>query len=214
MFDLDESIITIFRQYYPLVDHRLLDPLELASMIDTMFDSERLKYGDSDDDCEDNSIVDKNYSLASEHIPEMIDSGDLVSIKGRLNGLHVNILFDSGCQTTSTYSSIVKAANIIDLLDKSAHTYCMGINGRIKTLGMIWYINLDLETGISSGDYISVPTKLSILDDIIDGSELDSELESETKIQLLIGTDFMKAHDVIINFKKRLITINGSEIMY
>ncbi len=130
----------------------------------------------------------------------MIESGDVVSIKGKLNNVDVNILFDSGCQTSSTFSSIVARANLENIIDKKAKTYCMSMTGKTETCGMIWCTELELE------NYISVPIKLSILE--------DPETESNNRIDILIGTDFMKTHNVIINFSKKIIIINNVEINY
>jgi len=205
MSELDISIITIFKQYYPNIDHTTIERNTLANMIDEMFEIEKSKYSDSesDSDQEPDPVVEENYSKATELIPEMIESGDVVSIKGKLNNVDVNILFDSGCQTSSTFSSIVARANLENIIDKKAKTYCMSMTGKTETLGMIWCTELELE------NYISVPIKLSILED-----PKDPETESNNKIDILIGTDFMKTHNVIINFSKKKIMINDVEINY
>ena len=192
MSELDISIITIFKQYYPNIDHTTIERNTLATMIDEMFEIEKSKYSDSDTESEPDPVIEENYLKATELIPEMIESGDVVSIKGRLNNVDVNILFDSGCQTSSTFSSIIDKANLIDIVDKKAKTYCMSMTGKTETCGMIWITDLELQT---LENYISVPIKLSILE--------DPEIESNNKIDILIGTDFMKTHNVIINFSKK-----------
>ena len=203
MSELDISIITIFKQYYPNIDHTTIERNTLATMIDEMFEIEKSKYSDSESESELDPVIEENYLKATELIPEMIESGDIVSIKGRLNNVDVNILFDSGCQTSSTFSSIIDKANLRDIVDKKAKTYCMSMTGKTETCGMIWITDLELQT---SENYISVPIKLSILE--------DPEIESNNKIDILIGTDFMKTHNVIINFSKKIIIINDIEITY
>ena len=208
MSELDISIITIFKQYYPNIDHTTIERNTLANMIDEMFEIEKSKYSDSESesDQEQDPVIEENYSKATELIPEMIESGDVVSIKGKLNNVDVNILFDSGCQTSSTFSSIIAKANLENIIDKKAKTYCMSMTGKTETCGMIWCTDLELET---YKNYISVPIKLSILED-----PEDPEIESNNKIDILIGTDFMKTHNVIINFSKKIIIINDVEINY
>jgi len=219
MSELDISIINIFKQYYPNVDHTTIEADTLANMIDEMFEIEKTKYSDSESDSESvnsDPEIEENYSKATELIPEMIESGDIVTIKGRLNNIDVTILFDSGCQTSSTFSSIVEKANLEHIVDKKAKTYCMGINGRTDTIGMIWCTELELETEEESGNYLRVPIKLSILDDIKnkEDEDLAMETESNNKIDILLGTDFMKTHNVIINFSKKLVIINDVVIKY
>jgi hypothetical protein len=197
MSELDISIITIFNQYYPDIDHTTIERNTLANMIDEMFEIEKSKYSDSESESESDPVVEENYSKATELIPEMIESGDVVSIKGKLNNVDVNILFDSGCQTSSTFSSIISKANLENIIDKKAKTYCMSMTGKTETLGMIWCTDLELE------NYISLPIKLSILED-----SKDPETESNNKIDILLGTDFMKTHNIIINFSKKIIIVN------
>ena len=133
MSELDISIITIFKQYYPNIDHTTIERNTLATMIDEMFEIEKSKYSESDSESEPDPVIEENYLKATELIPEMIESGDIISIKGRLNNVDVNILFDSGCQTSSTFSSIIDKANLKDIVDKKAKTYCMSMSGKTET---------------------------------------------------------------------------------
>ncbi len=50
MSELDISIITIFKQYYPNIDHTTIERNTLANMIDEMFEIEKSKYSDSESD--------------------------------------------------------------------------------------------------------------------------------------------------------------------
>lgn len=245
--DLDQSILTLFNQYYPYIDHTILEKNVLAMLIENMFAIEKAKYSESESESdseldseleleleleseselelepesgsESESIIEENYLKANEIIPGMIESGDLVSVRGRLNQIPVNILFDSGCQTSTTFTSIVKKADLESLVDKKATTYCNGLGGPTKTYGMIWCVDLELETEIETDNYISVPIKLSILDDSKnkkDNSDSNSDYEFDNKnpINVLIGTDFMKSSNVIIDFSKKLITLNDIELSY
>jgi hypothetical protein len=227
MSKLDISIVTIFKQYYPFIDYTTLDNNILAMLIENMFLMERDKYSLSDSDEEINDsvsdksvsddedmVIEENYSKANELIPDMIESGDLINIRGKLNDIPVNILFDSGCQTSTSFTSIIKKANLEYLVDKKAITYCNNIDGVTNTCGMIWLTELELE--INKDNYITVPIKLSILDDSknIKQEDLDDEFDTTNKIDILLGTDFMKSNNVTINFNKQIITLNEHEITY
>lgn len=217
MSELDISIVTLFKQYYPNIDHTLLDNNVLAILIENMFEVEKSKYSDSESekesddesDNENNAVIDENYMVATNLIPNMIDSGDMVMVKGLLNKIPVNILFDSGCQTSTTFTSIVTKANLVHLVDLKSKTYCNGINGVTKTHGMIWCTQLELKTSNDYDNYISVPIKLSILDDTKDNKHNDTN-----SVDILIGTDFMKASNVMINFSKNIITLNDFVLNY
>ena len=231
MSKLDISIVTIFKQYYPFIDHTTLDNNILAMLIENMFLMEKDKYSlsDSDEECneenndsdsdneesdDEDMVVEENYSKANELIPDMIESGDLINVRGKLNDIPVNILFDSGCQTSTSFTSIIKKANLEYLIDKKAITYCNNIDGVTNTCGMIWLTELELE--INKDNYITVPIKLSILDDSknIKQEDSDDEFDTTNKIDILLGTDFMKSNNVTINFNKQIITLNEHEIIY
>jgi hypothetical protein len=217
MSELDISIVTIFKQYYPIIDHTTLDNNILAMLIENMFAIEKTKYldmdtDDSDMDDSDDEVVEENYSKANELIPDMIESGDLINVRGKLNDIPVNILFDSGCQTSTSFTSIIKKANLEYLIDKKAITYCNNIDGVTNTCGMIWLTELELE--INKDKYITVPIKLSILDDSKNIKQEDNEFDTTNKIDILLGTDFMKSNNVTINFNKQIITLNEHEIIY
>jgi hypothetical protein len=231
MSELDISIVIIFKQYYPFIDHTTLDNNILAMLIENMFLMEKDKYSLSDSDEEYNEenndlvsdneesdnedmVVEENYSKANELIPDMIESGDLINVRGKLNDIPVNILFDSGCQTSTSFTSIIKKANLEHLIDKKAITYCNNIDGVTNTCGMIWLTELELE--INEDNYITVPIKLSILDDSknIKQEDSDDEFDTTNKIDILLGTDFMKSNNVTIKNKKKIITLNEHKITY
>ena len=60
MSELDISIVTIFKQYYPFIDHTTLDNNILAMLIENMFLMEKDKYSLSDSDEEINDSESDN----------------------------------------------------------------------------------------------------------------------------------------------------------
>ena len=85
---------------------------------------------------------------------------------------------------------------------------------------MIWFTELEFETENLTDNYIKFPIKLSILDDSKNkkqeksDSDSDYEFVNKNPIDILIGTDFMKSTNVMINFNKKIITLNDVEIIY
>ncbi len=215
MSDLDISIVNLFKQYYPSIDHTTLDNGILAILIENMFEVEKSKYSDldtesdteSDSDSTPDPVIEENYAVANQLIPNQIDSGDMICVQGRINRVPVNVLFDSGCQTSTTFVSTVNKTGLEHLVDKKSRTYCNGINGVTKTYGMIWCTQLELKSNPESDNYTSVPIKLSVL--------ADAKTEDEpNQVDILIGTDFMKATNTIMNFSKKTIELNGLELQY
>ncbi len=221
MSELDISIVNLFKQYYPKVDHTLLDNNVLAILIESMFEIEKTKYSDTDSninsdtdsEIELNPIIEENYIVATKLIPNQIESGDIICVKGRINQVSLNILFDSGCQTSTVFESVVKKIGLEYLVDTNAKTYCNGINGITKTCGMVWCTQLELKINTESDNYISVPIKLSVIPDTKNHTNITTDLNHES-VDILIGTDFMKASACIINFSKKTIEINQVQLKY
>lgn len=217
MSELDISIVNLFKQYYPSIDHETLDNHILVMLIENMFEVEKSKYSDTDSDSDTNSdsdsdstpdpVIEENYAVATQLIPNQIESGDMICVQGLINQIPVNVLFDSGCQTSTIFVSTVKKTGLEHLVDKKSRTYCNGINGVTKTYGMIWCTQLKLKTNAKSDNYTSVPIKLSVISDV----KKDNE---PNQVDILIGTDFMKATNTIINFSKKTICVNGVELHY
>jgi hypothetical protein len=219
MSDLNISIVNLFKQYYPSIDHTTLDNGILAILIENMFEVEKSKYSDtesdtnsdieSDSDSTLDPVIEENYAIATQLIPNQIDSGDMICVQGRINQVPVNVLFDSGCQTSTTFVSTVKKSGLEHLVDKKSRTYCNGINGITQTYGMIWCTQLELKANNETDNYISVPIKLSVLTD----NKYQSESNTNS-IDILIGTDFMKATNTIINFSKNTIILKEFELKF
>jgi hypothetical protein len=213
MSDLHESIVTLFKIHYPNVDHLTLDRDVLVTMIEKMLAADNEKFGD---EIESDKVIDENYQQAHELIPNMLVQPELIYSKGRLNKVPVNILFDSGCQVSSTFMSVIQDANLEYLVDKKARTYCKGVNGVSITYGTLWFTKLELE--ISTDNFVSLPIKLSVCKDEEDVTEEDNEEEQDdnddevfgTTPDILLGLDFMETYGAIMDFnKKQIILKNG-----
>ena len=218
MADLDESIITLFKIHYPDIDPFILEKDILVNMIENMFAIDNEKFAK---EIMADNLIDDNYERANDLIPEMLVQSDLIYLKGRLNGLPVNILFDSGCQVSTTFKSIIQKTELEYLVDKKAKTYCAGVSGIVETFGTLWFTELEIE--VKTDEFISTPIKLSICDDddkkkqIDENDEIDENekfIKKEGKSpDILLGIDFMKAYKVIINFNKNTIIFNNDIVI-
>ena len=232
------SIIFIFHKHYPELNPSEIDKDLFVDMMTNILAIEQEKIDkeednetededdkDKDKDDEDESFeskeIEQNYLMANETIPEMFVSNDLIYLKGRLNKTDINILLDSGCQTSTAFKSSTDRANLDYIIDKKACTICQGVGGLTKTYGMLWFTELEIET--EPGKFVTIPIKLSIVDNTIknnlddelnniklDQDELIELVEQKGKLDILLGIDFMKAFKAIVNFNKKTITLNDS----
>lgn len=176
---------------------------------------------ESDNESEDKSnnldkeevdeLILQNYLLANELIPEMFVPSDLIHLKGRLNGVPINIIVDSGAQGSVSFKSVIDRAGLDYLVDKKSTHYTIGVNDIKKSYGMIWYIDLELE--IKNNQYASIPIALDITDDTnikIKEQDLKIKTSNPNPMDMLLGINFLKAYKANINFSKRTITLNDS----
>ncbi len=216
MIKIHESIITLFKIHYPDVNPYNLDKDLLVDMIQNMMEADKEKFAE---EIKSDELIDDNYEQAHELIPEMLIQSDLIYLNGKLNGLPVNILFDSGCQVSTSFKSIIQKAELEHLVDKKARTYCSGVTGITETFGTLWFTELELE--VSPDKFISIPIKLSICNDDEKNNKINEICEKEKickknskTTDVLFGIDFMKAYKALVDFNKKTITLNNDIIIH
>ncbi len=229
---LHPSIIYLFNRHYPELNPVEIDKDLFVDMMTNILALEQAKIDKEEADEKDNEkeeafeskVIEQNYLMANEIIPEMFVSNDLIYLKGKLNKTDVNILVDSGCQTSTVFKSTTDRANLDYIIDKKACTICQGVGGLTKTYGMLWFTELEIET--ESDKFVTIPIKLSVVDNTkkndleqeldnikLEQNELIELVEEKSKLDLLLGIDFMKAYKGIINFNKKTITLNDSIVI-
>jgi hypothetical protein len=228
------SIIFLFNKHYPELNPIEIDKDLFVDMMTNILALEQAKIDKEEANQKDNEkedafeskVIEQNYLMANEIIPEMFVSNDLIYLKGRLNKIDVNILIDSGCQTSTIFKSTTDRANLDYIIDKKACTICQGVGGLTKTYGMLWFTELEIETESESDKFVTVPIKLSVVDNTkkndleqeldnikMEQDELIELVEEKNKLDLLLGIDFMKAYKAIVNFNKKIITLNDSIVI-
>lgn len=237
--DLHTSIKILFNKHYPGMDLNTLDSDLLSDMIEGIIKFEKERLGITDDDINqtkkqidedldktenkseyfENSLIEQNYLLSNDLIPEMLVPSDLIYLNGKLNGCPIHILLDSGCQTTTAFKSTTDKAKLDYIIDKKSSTFCRGVGGLTKTYGMLWYTELEIET--NPGKYVNIPIKLSVVDDTQKNNleneikDLDSVelIEQKNKPEILLGIDFMKTYKAIIDYNRKILTLNDSIVI-
>ncbi len=222
----DENMIKVFKKFYPDIPVESLDEDLFVDMLEGIY-HELVSSGQLTPKPKKTNLIEKNFIKANNLIPEMIVPTDLIYLKGKLGRTTVNILFDSGAQSSTTFKSITDKAGLDDMIDKEAKSYTIGVNNVSISYGTIRYTDLELE--IEKDKYVNIPISLNVDDDTemnkkleeltkddhIHGNDIDSSIckkkESyEQKIDILLGINFMKAYKVKIDFSKRTIILNDS----
>lgn len=218
----DENMIKLFKNFYPDIPVEGLEDELFEDMLGGIY-NQIITSGKFNIEPGGVNLIEKNFIKANNLIPEMIVPTDLIYLKGRLGGTPVNILFDSGAQSSTTFKSITDKAGLDHIIDKDAKSYTIGVNNVSINYGTIWYTDLELE--IEKDKYVNIPISLNVDDDTEINKKLeeikkdddtnndnntDSKESYERKTDILLGINFMKAYKVIIDFSKRTIILNDS----
>jgi maltodextrin utilization protein YvdJ len=91
-------------------------------------------------------LIDENYIMANDQIPEMLNSCNLILLNGKLSGKNVNIMVDTGAQMCVINKSLISKCNIDYMVDKKNQINVQGANSTAPTFGTLWYVEIELET--------------------------------------------------------------------
>ncbi len=245
MSTINDTTTQLFKKYYPDMEINSIDKELLSDMLFGIFQEIKLSsiqknlnesiikevdqennidYELENDEDEKkniiktNELIEENFLLANNLIPEMIVPTELIHLKGKIAGLPINILLDTGAQSSTTFKSVTDKANIDYLIDKQSKSYTVGVNNISLSYGTLWYIELELE--INQERYVSVPISLNIDDDTEKNKKIkeineehEIKIDLDKKIDMLLGINFLKAYKAKIDFSRRTITLNDSIII-
>ncbi len=178
-------------------------------------------------------IINENYLIANEVIPEMSIPESVIIFKGRVGKVSTKLLVDTGAQNCIVFKSIVEkwGCDYVALIDRKTTTLCQGVSGLSKTFGKIWFVEIEIDTG--NNKWVSIPISLDVIDDsetiatrkiikdknkhITDflnyqcyGKEVnENNSESDEEIDLILGMTFLKSYKANIDFNSNCVTLNG-----
>lgn len=184
-------------------------------------------------------IIDENYDMANQIIPEMFVPSNLIYLKGKINNIPINIMIDTGASCCFTYKSVVDRCGIDYLIDKSSKKMIQGVHVTKQSLGMIWFLDIELCTDLTN--YVSIPIMVDVNDDteqikadnlvkekvkkikeIVGTNDKIFELEkvnqmcedmkksiTDYKLELILGINFLKSYRANIDFGSMTMTLNN-----
>lgn len=197
--DISDTI-KLFKKYYPGLDPYDLDQDLLTDMISEILLNEQNSSNNNLNNS-NNNIIEKNYFKAKELTPFMLNNYKTINLKGKFQGLNIDILFDTGCARSITYKSIIDQVKLDYLIDKQNIFIAPSVNGVVKNYGTIWYTELEIE--ITTNNYVKFPIKLDIMDD------LEKNNYNNLNKKIILGIDFMRANNVIFDVNQKTISINN-----
>lgn len=243
------SLMNEFNKYYPNIDPNFIDDELFENMLENIVIENNNKINESyqtDIKHKQQNMINNNILMADELIPEMSIPTNLIYLKGRLNGVPINIMIDTGASCCFTYNSIIIKCGLEDLIDKSSKTMVRGAHSFQSTLGNIWFLEVELDISNGQEQYVSVPITVNISDDteiIKDETEINNEFvnkikkineivgknnnlfdinfvekeiekmknnNDKSKLDLILGINFLKSYRANIDFSTMTMTLNKS----
>jgi len=138
------------------------------------------------------NMIDDNYALAVNIIPESFVPTKMLYIKGKINSQELEIFVDTGAQVSIMSLALAKKLGIDYLIDHFCEGKLVGI-GVKEMVGKIHY------TDIQFGNF-NLPTGFTIIDD------------DNTKIML--GLNTMLSTGCVLDLKNKKMIFNGCEIKF
>lgn len=142
---------------------------------------------------EEEHVVNANYELANEHIPESLAPISMLYILGSINDIPVKMFVDTGAQVSIINESKIKELGIEHLVDKKCKGVVKGV-GESESRGRIHYLE------VTFGNY-QVPFGVTVLEKI----NLDD-------CDMLLGLDTLLSNGATIDLRNRKLNFGGFDV--
>lgn len=133
------------------------------------------------------------YEFALDNIPEMLFPSNLIKINGKINNQNIIIMIDTGASFSIISESTIERLNLNNVIDRKMTADLNGIGRDIST-GRIWYV------------------ELLINDNIYPLSLIASSMITDN-IDIILGINFLKSYNALIDFKNNKISLNDNIIL-
>ena len=142
-----------------------------------------------------------NFLLANQYIPEMSLETELIIINGKINDKKIKIMIDTGATVSTIFKSAIEKYNIEeDIIDKNNLTDFYDTHGINKTIGTIWFLEIELETNTG---HLILPTNVEIIND-----NQSDEFINYRDFDLILGINFLKYYRANIDFVSKMIILD------
>jgi DNA damage-inducible protein 1 len=138
------------------------------------------------------NIIDDNYALAMDIIPESFIPVKMLYIKCKINNTELDIFIDTGAQVSIMSLSLAKQLGIDYLIDHFCEGKVVGV-GTKEIVGKIHYIDIQLEN-------FNLPCSFTIIDN--------------DNLKIMLGLNTMLSTGCILDLKNKKMIFNNYEIKF
>lgn len=138
------------------------------------------------------SIIDENYALAMNTIPESFIPVNMLYIKGKINDNELDIFVDTGAQVSIMSLKLARELGVDYLIDHFCEGTLVGVGSK-KMSGKIHYLDIQL------GNF-SLPCGFTIIDN--------------DDIKIMLGLNSMLSLGCILDLKNKKMIFNNYEVKF
>ncbi len=140
------------------------------------------------------NIINFNYELAYERIPESLFECNMIYIEGIINNKKIKIFVDTGAQHSIISYNKAKEFGIDYLIDKRFNGMAQGV-GQQEIIGRVHYIEVNVD------DYM-LQLGVSVLKDI------------NIQADMLLGIDTLISNNINIDFQNKCLVFHNIKIPF
>ena len=138
------------------------------------------------------SIIDENYALAMNTIPESFIPVNMLYIKGKINDNELDIFVDTGAQVSIMSLKLARELGVDYLIDHFCEGTLVGVGSK-KMSGKIHYLDIQL------GNF-SLPCGFTIIDN--------------DDIKIMLGLNSMLSLGCVLDLKNKKMIFNNYEVKF
>lgn len=138
------------------------------------------------------NIIDENYTLAMNTIPESFIPVNMLYIKGKINDTELDIFVDTGAQVSIMSLKLAKDLGVDYLIDHFCEGTLVGVGSK-KMSGKIHYLDIQL------GNF-NLPCGFTIID--------------SDDIKIMLGLNSMLSLGCVLDLKNKKMIFNNYEVKF
>ncbi len=140
-----------------------------------------------------NILIQSSFDTVINKKPEIILPQNLLYINGIINNIPLKMIIDTAATTSIIFKDTINKLNLHYLIDREEQICLNGIGSELS-IGRLWYVEIELNKYIYPISLIASNSKI-----------LDYDM--------IIGINFLKTYQSIIDFKQNCLILDQNHIM-
>lgn len=146
------------------------------------------------------------YKRAKEEIPQYFEDVGSVHLNGKYGNIGVDLRIEPSHPHSLMYLSLAEMLSLTNIIDQTKKIDYISQEGPKQTFGVIYIIDITI---CDKKEY-TIPIQINIIDDSDTKNYLAKICNTRS---IILGNDFITAHEAVLNSKDKTLTLNGNIIL-